>query len=65
MELLGFHLQWSPRQPSLGSHKNGAIMTSSYNDSVDEASQCMIQFVYDFYDFLAGLTDEDFEDHVS
>ena len=40
-------------------------MTSSNTISVDEASQCMQQFIHDFCGFLADLSDDDFEDHVS
>ena len=41
------------------------VMALSYVNSVQEASQCMQQFMYDFYGFLTDLTADDFEDHVS
>ena len=41
------------------------MVMSSYTISVNTASQCMQQFMYDFYDFLTDLTADDFEDHVS
>ena len=65
MELLDFHLQLLPRQPSSGSHGNKSVMTSYIHYSVHEASQCMQQFIHDFYGFLTDLSGDDFEDHVS
>lgn len=41
-----------------------AVVTQANKFSVNTASQCMQQFIYDFYDFLSDLTADDFEDHV-
>lgn len=42
-----------------------SVVMTSYTISVHEASQCMQQFIHDFYGFLIDLSGDDFEDHVS
>ncbi|XP_065906248.1 nardilysin-like [Dysidea avara] len=42
-----------------------AVVTQANKFSVREASNKMLQFVDQFYDFLSDMSDDDFQDHVT